>query len=181
LREGASGDLQQAVADGRLDVAVVSWSDQPAAGLTGWVALVEQVTVVVAPDHPWADRGTVAPGDLLGQPIIVTTIGTGMRAAYESLMRREGLVAPVQWEVTLPTTVRTMAARGFGIGVVTSSVADPPADVRRIEIASPYTRSSLGVVWRSQPNPSPAAQAVLSAFRRHLGGASGGSHNTRGR
>lgn len=169
LREGVSGDLQQAVADGRLDVAVVSWPEEPLAGLASWVALVEHVMVVVGPDHPWADRDQVSPAELADQQLIVTTAGTGMRAAYELMMRREGLRAPVQWEVTLPTTVRTMAARGFGVGVVTSSAADPPSEVRRIAIDSPYARSLLGVVWRAQPQPSPAAQAVVTALRTHLG------------
>lgn len=170
LREGVSGELQQAVLDGRLDVAVVSWPEEPVAGLASWVALVEHVTAVVALDHPWAERPTIEPAELIEQPVIAMTAGTGMRAAYESLMRQEGLPAAVQWEVTLPTTVRTMAARGFGVGVVTSSAADPPADdVRQVPIDSTYTRSMLGVVWRSSPTPSPAAAAVLAAFRHHLG------------
>lgn len=168
LREGVSASIQDEVADGRLDVALVSWSGEPLAGLTSWVAVRERVAVLVRRDHVWAARESVRPSDLLDTDVVCTTRGTGMRSAYDALMRAEGLPTPVTWEVTLPPTARAFVSRGLGVGVLTTSQADLDDDLMRVEIESEHTTSMLGVVWRSLPEPSPAAAAVLAALRSYL-------------
>ena len=169
LREGASALVQEDVAEGRLDLAVVSWPRQPRAGLASWIALNERVTAIVAPDHPWAQRTDIPPAELLDQPVICLTPGTGMRTAYDAMMAAEGLPAPVAWEVTLPATARALAARGMGVAVLTSSRADPPTDLAHIALSSTHAASALGVVWRDRPRPSAATRAVLTALRTRLG------------
>ena len=169
LREGLAVDLQAEVADGRLDVAVVSWSREPLAGLRSWVAVQERVAVLVPQDHPWAGRASVAPGDLVDSKVICTSVGTGMRAAYETMMAAEGLPAPVALDVTLPSTARALVARGLGVGVLTTSLADLPDELARVEIRSAHAVSYLGVVWREHPEPSAAAAAMLTTLRRRLG------------
>ena len=168
LTEGLSLNLQQQVADGRLDVAVVSWARTTRPGLASWVALEEQVTAVVSPSHPWATRTSLAAHNLLDAEVICMARGTGMRAAYEAMMQAEGHPAPVAWEVTLPSTVRTLAGRGLGVGLVTSSMADPPDDLVHLPIRSQHATSQLGVVWRDDPPPGPPTEAVLTALRRQL-------------
>ncbi|MGV1009049.1 MAG: LysR family transcriptional regulator [Dermatophilaceae bacterium] len=168
LTEGLSLQLQQQVADGKLDVAVVSWARSPRPGLASWVAVQEHVTAVVSHTHPWATKTSLAPGDLLDAEVICMTRGTGMRAAYEAMMRAEGHPAPVAWEVTLPSTVRALAQRGLGVGIVTSSRADPADDLVHLPIRSQHATSQLGIVWRDQPRPGPPTEAVLTALRTKL-------------
>lgn len=168
LREGKSLELQDDVATGRLDLAVASWVDEPQAGLGSWVALEERVTAAVGHDHPWARRKRIKPAELLDQPIVCLAPGTGMRTSYDAMMRSEGLPAPVTWEVTLPTTARALAARNLGVAVLTSSRADLPTDLIRLEITSEYATSRLGVVWRTRPALSVGARATVTALRDHL-------------
>lgn len=170
LREGRSFELQADVAAGHLDLALVSWPDQPHPGLASWVALDERVVAVVGPRHPWAGRARIAPSELLDQPVICTSEGTGMRLAYTTLMRAEGLPAPVTWEVTLPTTARALAARGLGVAILTSSSADAPSELHHARISSAHATSRLGLVWRATPAPSAGARATLRALRAHLEG-----------
>ena len=167
LTEGLSLELQQQVADGRLDVAVVSWARSPRAGLAHWVAVEEHIIAVVSQDHPWVTNTSVSARDLLDVEVICMASGTGMRAAYEAMMRADGHPAPVAWEVTLPSTVRALAWRGLGVGIVTASRADAPDDLVHLPIHSKRATSQLGVVWRDQP-PGPATEAVVTALRRHL-------------
>jgi DNA-binding transcriptional LysR family regulator len=168
LTEGLSLQLQQQVIDGRLDVALVSWVRSPRPGLACWVAVEEHVTAVVSHAHRWATKTSVAAGDLLDDEVICMARGTGVRAAYEAMMRAEGHPAPVAWEVTLPSTVRALAERGLGVGIVTSSSADPADDLVHLPIRSEHATSQLGVVWRDQPPPGPPTQAVLTALRSQL-------------
>lgn len=168
LREGISAELQESVLDGRLDVAVVSWVLEPATGLESWVAVEEELVALVRPDHPWARRRRIAPRELEDQDLVCTSRGTGMRAAFDHLVRAEELSAHVRWEVTLPTTARALAARGLGVAVLTSSRADAPDALVRLPIRSRHTTTRLGVVWRARPAPSAATTAVLEAMRHHL-------------
>jgi DNA-binding transcriptional LysR family regulator len=168
LTEGLSLQLQQQVADGELDVAVVSWARSPRPGLAYWVAIEEHVAAVVSHTHPWATKTSLPAGDLVDAEVICMARGTGMRAAYEAMMRAEGHPAPVAWEVTLPSTVRALASRGVGVGLVTSSRADAPDDLVHLPIRSTHATSQLGVVWRDQPPPGPPTEAVVTALRRQL-------------
>ena len=168
LTEGVSSQLQQQVAEGRLEVAVVSWARSPRPGLAHWVAVDERVTAVVSPTHPWATKTSLSVHDLLDAEVICMANGTGMRDAYEAMMRAEGQAAPIAWEVTLPSTVRALAHRGIGVGIVTSSRADAPDDLVHLPIRSKHATSHLGVVWRHEPPPGPATEAVVSVLRRHL-------------
>ena len=168
LTEGLSLQLQQQVADGKLDVAVVSWARAPRPGLASWIAVEEHVTAVVSHTHPWATKTSLSTADLLHAEIICMTRRTGMRAAYEAMMHAEGHSAPVAWEVTLPSTVRALASRGVGVGIVTSSRADAPDDLLRLPIHSKHATSQLGVVWREHPPPGPPTEAVVTALRRQL-------------
>lgn len=128
----------------------------------------EQVTAVVSHTHPWAAKPTLAGHDLLEEEIICMGRGTGMPAAYEAMMQAEGHPAPVAWEVTLPSTVRALAERGLGVGIVTSSLADPADDLVHLPIRSKHATSQLGVVWRDEPPPGPPTEAVLTALRTQL-------------
>lgn len=169
LSEGQSLEVQQQVLDGRLDTAVVSWVGEPLAPLASWVAVREELRVVVSRTHPWAKRRRIRPDELAEAGVICMTQGTGMRAAYDAMMRAEGLPAAAAWEVTLPSTVRSLAARGLGVGLLTSSRADPPGDLVSLPLLSRHTGSALGVVWRDRPPPTPGTEAVLTSLREHLG------------
>jgi DNA-binding transcriptional LysR family regulator len=168
LREGNSAALQSDVLAGRLDVAIVSWVDEPMSGLRWFVAVEERVAAAVGADHRWTTRAGVAPAELLEVPVVCLAAGTGVRAAYETMMTREGLPAPVSWEVTLPTTARALASRGLGAAVLTTSSADVPDSLVYVPIESDYARSYLGVVWRSEHAISTAARTVLEALHAHL-------------
>jgi DNA-binding transcriptional LysR family regulator len=168
LTEGLSLLLQQQVADGKLDVAVVSWARAPQPGLASWVATEERLTAVVSHTHPWAAKTSLVADDLLEGEVICMASGTGMRAAYEAMMHAEGHPAPVAWEVTLPSTVRALAERGLGVGIVTSSLADGADNLVHLPIRSRHGTSKLGVVWRDHPPAGPPTTAVVTSLRRHL-------------
>jgi DNA-binding transcriptional LysR family regulator len=168
LREGNSAALQSDVLNGRLDVAIVSWVEEPLPGLRSFVAVQERLAAAVRSAHHWATRASVRPAELLDVPVVCLAVGTGVRAAYETMMSREGLPAPVTWEVTLPSTARALARRGLGAAVVTTSQADLPDTLVYVPVDSDYAGSCLGVVWRSGHAMTAATRTVLDALRDNL-------------
>ena len=101
--------MESDVVRGRLDVAIVSWIDEPPPGLHSLIAAEERLAAAIGADHPWATRATVQPAELLEVPAVCLGAGTGVRAVYETMMSREGLPAPVTWEVSSPPTARALS------------------------------------------------------------------------
>jgi DNA-binding transcriptional LysR family regulator len=87
----------------------------------------DQLVVVVAPDHPKADR-PVAPEDIVSMEWVMREPGSGVRSAFEAELRRFG-ISPSALRVVLemPSTeaVRAAVEAGLGATVLPASVAAP--------------------------------------------------------
>ena len=159
LREDTSSRLARAVRRGELDVAVVAWAERPPEGLEARAIFDDPLVAVVTPDHPWAARRTIRPGELTGMDLIALPEGTGDRAALDALLAGLPRGGGPRWEVSTPAVLEKLAVRGFGVGVVSAATCRRWVGIRAIPIDAPGVRSRLGVVWR--PGPTRAARALL--------------------
>jgi len=82
LRQAAAGSAGMAreVLSGVLDLAVLSLTAPPPAGLTAWPVTEEPLLVVCQPGHPLASRHPVTLGRLAEEPFIDFPPGWGNRA-----------------------------------------------------------------------------------------------------
>jgi len=166
LHEGNSDDLIAGVRDGRLDVAVASWAGEPPAGLACRVVVDDALVVIVAPGHPWAARAAVDPGALAAVDLMTLPAGTGARTALDAVLTRVGASADPRWEVSAPATVRMLAARNLGVGVLSATTCEGWDDVVAVPIDDPQARSRFGPVWSTRP--SRAARALLQEMGLNL-------------
>jgi DNA-binding transcriptional LysR family regulator len=73
---GTNHDVAERLTNGGADVALMEWwSDRPGFCQHDWRS--EPLVVIVAPDHPWATRGTIEVSELAGQPLLGGEPGTG--------------------------------------------------------------------------------------------------------
>lgn len=121
LHEGNSDDLVAGVRDGRLDIAVAGWAGEPPPGLPSRIVIDDALVAIVAPGHRWADRAAVDPGELGVVDLIALPAGTGARTALDAVLARAGAAADPRWEVSAPATVRMLAARNLGVGVLSAT------------------------------------------------------------
>ncbi|PWJ24679.1 DNA-binding transcriptional LysR family regulator [Branchiibius hedensis] len=161
LVEGTSQDLFAQLRDGGLDLIVAAWAGRTPEDVSIRMVVEDPLVVVVAPGHPWARRARVQPRELRRTSLICLPPGTGARSALDSVAARDAVEFDVRWEVSTPSFVRRLAARGVGVGVVSATTATGWSEVAIVPLADPAARSSLGVAWRGT-SPSPAVRALLA-------------------
>lgn len=108
--EGFSGDLDEALAAGRLDMTVVN---RYGASLRGEDALGTVDTCLVGrPDAPVLAGATVPFRALAGLPLVLPSTPNGLRATLDQLSRRHRLKLDVAMEVDTGTAMKDVALSG---------------------------------------------------------------------
>ncbi|WP_346657925.1 LysR family transcriptional regulator substrate-binding protein [Streptomyces sp. 135] len=74
------------------------------------------------------------------------------------------------FEAASPEVLTRLAARGLGVAVLPSLPEEMTAGLglRTLTITDPRPRGRIALTWRTDGPPTPAAQALLSALRKHL-------------
>lgn len=163
--EADSIDLIDRLIIGSLDLALLAHSDDLPAELETIPIIDEPVSLGVAPDHPWAARDSVALDELNGTEALTLATGTGVRAALDKMLRREGLDMSPAVEAHSPDTLHALAERGAGVAVLSPSMISDPLCTIPIENAG---RARLSLASRSAPGR--AAHAMLEMLSSALSG-----------
>jgi molybdate transport repressor ModE-like protein len=162
------------VTAGEVDLGFVEGPDAPA-GLHHRLVGRDELVVVVARDHVWAQRSRrrVAASTLASTPLVVREAGSGTRTVLERALTGLPVAAPVL-ELSSTAAVRAAVAAGAGPAVLGAhAVRDDLATGRLVAITVTgldLTRR-LNAVWRdgAQPPAGPARELVARAVRTHQG------------
>jgi DNA-binding transcriptional LysR family regulator len=164
LWEGLSGPHLSAVADGRIDVALV-YSSIPPRPLMAQQVSTATLGAMVARHHPWAGRKEVAFRELADQPIVLIRRerSPAMYDAVFAAAERCGIPLTVAAEAedsgATALMVDTLQAVAF---VSDARPRWPTDDLVSMRIVDPIPRVSVRAVWR--PDPQPAVSAFLSSL-----------------
>ena len=163
------------VAAGEVELGFVEGPDAPL-GLRHRFVGRDELVVVVARDHPWAQRSRrrVAATTLASTPLIVREAGSGTRTVLERALAGLPTAAPAL-ELSSTAAVRAAVAAGAGPAALGAhAVRDDLATGRLVAVmvtGLDLTRR-LNAVWRdgAQPPPGPARELVARAVRSHREG-----------
>ncbi len=156
LEESTSADLLARVRTGQIDVAVAAWSSVAPEGLESTVILDDPLLAAVGAGHPWAARKRLRVAEIARADLIAFPPGTGARIALDAMLSRIGTVAAPRWEVGSPAFVHALASRGLGVAIASETTLARFPGLTAIQIDDPDARSSLGLAWRTGPNPQPS-------------------------
>ena len=122
LTTGNSDDVATAVLAGKAELGFVEGPEVPAGLQTRTVAR-DTLTVIVAPDHPWARRRSgIDPHELATTPLVSRERGSGTRLYLEQALARQlgvPLVRPLL-EVSSSTAIKAAVCAGVGPAVLSS-------------------------------------------------------------
>jgi DNA-binding transcriptional LysR family regulator len=155
-----SADVAAAVLSGGADIGFVEGPDLPD-GLRSEVVDRDALTVVVAPDHPWARRrSAITTAELAGTALVAREAASGTRRYYEQALRDQaGLTpAPPLAELSSTTAIKASAATGAG-----------PAVLSSLAVAGELAAGTLRAVPVSGLDLNRALRAVWPAGRRLTG------------
>jgi DNA-binding transcriptional LysR family regulator len=82
---------------------------------------LDELTLAVTPQHPWATPGEVSVDDLYGQPFIIRERGSGTQMAVQEILEKHGLdFSRLTVTAVMPNTesLRQSIKAGLGIGIL---------------------------------------------------------------
>ncbi len=168
-----AGSRQTVVEDARAGQADLGFVPEPGDGpqLQRRVVAVDDLIVVVAPDHPWSRRRVpIAAEQLAAGDLVLRDSGFGSR---RHLARTYGGVWPQGTHLELPSTaaVKEAALSGAGVAVLGRlAVSRELNDGRlvRVAVSGPTTGRRLFAVWDERTPLPAAAMALLDIATREL-------------
>jgi DNA-binding transcriptional LysR family regulator len=163
IREAPSRTIVQAVADGELDLGIVTLPvpRQQSGMLTVTPWLVDEL-VLIAPDaHPLAQRHSFHWQDLHNQQLIAFEHGSAVRNLLDARLAEHRVRPALVMELRSIAAILNMVAAGIGLGFI-SRLADSSG--RGLTCAEQPLSRQLALIERRDHPPS----AALAAFRAAL-------------
>ncbi len=132
----------------------------------------DRLAVVVAPDHPWAVREAITPGELAAAPLILRESGSATRSVLHDRLASLPLplTAVPAMELTSATAIKNAAASGLGPAVLSElTVRDEIADHTLVEVPIPSLtlERNLHACWRRNHRFSAPARYLLDIATTH--------------
>ncbi|MFQ5554915.1 MAG: LysR family transcriptional regulator [Acidimicrobiia bacterium] len=166
LREENADEMFDQLSAGSLDLVVsnVAPGDRIPAGLDRWVVVTEDLVAAMAPPHRLAGRSWVSLEALAVENLIAFRRGSAFRQTVDHAFAARGTVPHVGFESSDMMAVRTLAARGLGIGIMPESLARAPGpELAVVSIRPKPEPRRVAVTWRTGAHTSPAG-AAFRAF-----------------
>ncbi|MDQ6838958.1 MAG: LysR family transcriptional regulator [Actinomycetota bacterium] len=164
LTEDGSRHLVSALEHGELDLAVVILPINHS-----WVrteALADEELVLAVPvDHPLAGQTSVGIAELEDLPLVMFRDGYDLREATLAVCRTAGFAPTFAVEGLEMDGVLALTAAGLGGAVVPASVVSLTADLVAIPFRDRDLRRTIGLAYRRDRTPPPAARAFADALR----------------
>jgi DNA-binding transcriptional LysR family regulator len=118
---GNTAEVSDAVANGEVEVGLIEWPNDRR-GISARQVALDEMIVVVAPDHPWADGRLRSPVDFPETQWVLRERGSGTRLAFESLLQRAGLdISALDVAMVLPENEPLVGLVEAGIGATLMS------------------------------------------------------------
>ncbi|TAN29756.1 MAG: LysR family transcriptional regulator [Castellaniella sp.] len=167
LVEKTSDQVVQAVVSGLTDIGICSSAPDPALDLDVLTYGVDQLVLVLRPDHRLARRRGVRFEEIMDEDIISLTYGTSIHKLCASAAEQLGRTLRVRMEVTDFEGMRNMIAAGLGIGILPSPSVAPYLGImplRMVALKESWSKRPLNIVARRfQVLPLPSQLLI-----RHL-------------
>jgi DNA-binding transcriptional LysR family regulator len=152
-----------AVEHGELELAIVTLPPSPATVLQTEKVWDDPLAIVVACDHPLAQKHRPSLKDLASHPVILPATGTYTRQIAEKAFRIRGIRLDVTLSTNYLETIRMLVSVGIGWSLLPVTMLDRQVS----EIAVPELKLSrnLGVVIHRERTLSNAAIALMERLQ----------------
>ncbi|MER9559840.1 LysR family transcriptional regulator [Mesorhizobium sp. M0323] len=158
--EGMTGPLEEWMAAGRFDLAVLYRTAESAGRMT--VLAREEFCLVVPPgEPPFEDE--IPLGDLHAFPLAVPMRNNNVRRSVADVVVQQGCVLDVRFEVDSLSTIINMVMEGKAYSILAPSAIQREASqgqVRTVKIVDPVITRSVVLAVNPKDEQSPAVSAV---------------------
>jgi DNA-binding transcriptional LysR family regulator len=170
LRQSLTGSAgqQTAIADGQMDLALVSISS-PGSQLVALRELMSEPMVFVCDSgHALAARTRVQLRDLAGHDFINFPLGWGIRQRLDAGFAAAGIQPISAYEVADYAIAAELIRHRLASAILPSSAANRFPDLRTVPLHPPITWT-LSIAYAASQQASPAINALIDTLIRHVG------------
>lgn len=167
VREESSEELAAMVRDDELDLAFLSVTERVESHGLGLHQLVlEELVVLLKPDHPLARRRRLAIADLKDEEFISFREGARLRELLLAAAGEAGFQPNVKLESNESQRIRRLVSRGMGVAILPRSDAIAPgAEVAVVDLTDPPLARDITLAWREGRSHPPAVTEFLALAR----------------
>lgn len=163
LDEGSSRDMILSLVALKNEVVVIAKAiDHPEVAFRPLSK--EEMAVIVAPDHPLAQKKEVAFSDLAHEPLIMKENGSGTRKVVDELFATQGCKPDILMEISNAEFIKELVQRGEGISfLVKATVATELKEGKLVQAAfkAPTLHLDVSLAYLKNLSLSPPAKAFV--------------------
>lgn len=168
LDEGSSADMIHSLLDFKNDVAVIAKAvDHP--DVTFIPFSQEEMVVIIAPDHPFAEKSKISFEELAREPFIMKENGSGTRKRVEELFSRLKVEPNILMETSNTEFIKQLVQRGEGVSfLVSEAVAAELLEgkLATVPLKGPKQFLDVSIAYLKSQILSPSAKAFVDTLRR---------------
>ncbi len=159
-----SEDACVAVADNRIELAIVTLPEQADKHLECEPVWIDEMIVVMAADHSLARQRDISREQLLAHPAILPSSGTFTRRIINSLFSGQSGAIQIVLETNYLETIKVMVSANLGWSILPHSMVDASLSAKRLRGLE--AERPLGIVTRKQRTLSPGSSAMIQLLRQ---------------
>jgi len=167
LRSGSLRELLRQLKAHALDVVLSNLPVRRDAETEWHSHLLEEQPVALVGAKPRGRKKFAFPGDLRGTPILLPTLDSNLRVAFDLVMEREGIRPVIAAEIDDMAMMRLLAREGAGIALVPPVVV--AGELERGQVVELHRfadiRESFFAISPSRRFPNPLVADLLDGFR----------------
>lgn len=166
-----SSELRQAVSEGTLDVAFLLDEPLQANNLNIEILRDEAIWLVGPPDHRLASFVRVLPGDIEGEPLLLTESGCTYRSLFKRALAEAGVHPNVIMEFSSVDSIKQCVMAGMGLTVLPAVAVQrevESGELVAIKWAGSPISVALQMAWHRDKWISPALHEFLCLARTRL-------------
>lgn len=165
--EGFSGNLDEQLANGRLDVAIINRYG-PASGRGEEVLGTAETYLIGKAGSPLLAHETIPFKALAGVPLVLPSVPNGLRATLEHLSRRHGLRLDVVMDVDSSASMKDVALSGHAYTLLPMMAVNDErgrGTLGATRVVKPAIRRTIVLALTTQRPLSRAARHVAARIR----------------
>jgi len=160
-----SEDACAAIAVNELELAIVTLPEVADERLICETIWIDELVVVMAPDHALAAHGELEPADLLPYAAILPSHDTFTRRIIDGLLAPDEGRLDIILETNYLETIKVMASANLGWSILPRSMVDN--SLTCIALSGLTAQRRLGAVTRRNRTLSPGSNAMLELLREN--------------
>lgn len=171
FRSSPTLEQHRLIHEGSIDVAFILDDLDNVGGPGDELLLLEEVSLLAAPDHPFVGKEVITPADIDGADLLLTEAGCYYRTFFDRLLSREGVYPRTLMEFHSSEAVKQCVMTGMGVTVMpTVAVAAEIEQGRLCKLPwkGPDLTISTHMVWHKDKWLSPTLKAFLNLARTML-------------